>query len=92
MSTTFIMRAIMGFRTDPKYMHSPAYKNFKMAVRGLANSAGVPAIHMVSPFASPSPAHPEAVETTARCIAIASRTFTFVPADSSVGTSTTFDS
>lgn len=39
---TFRVDAIMGFRKDVAYSHSPAYRNFKLAVRALANSAGVP--------------------------------------------------
>ena len=41
---------------------------------------------------SPSPAHPDLVDTTARSMAIASRTFRLVPAETNVGTTTRFAS
>lgn len=39
---TFRVDAIMGYRKDVAYSHSTAYGNFKMAVRAIANQAGVP--------------------------------------------------
>ena len=57
-----------------------------------AKSAPESAIHAFWPCSSPKPWHPEVVEITARSIAIASSTFRFVPADTSVGARTRFAS
>src|ERR1051325_244747 len=53
-----------------------------------ANASAVSPIQTLCPCSNPSPAQPDVVETTARRIAIASSTFTLVPAETVVGTST----
>jgi len=57
-----------------------------------AKASGASAIQTLWPWRRPRPAQPEVVETTARCIAIASRTLTLVPAETVVGVRTKFAS
>ena len=42
MTVSFRVPVVMGYQKSVAYSHSRAYKSFKLAVRALANTAGVP--------------------------------------------------